>query len=40
MSSQILHIVIFVCPLHVANVEYITEEGNTFKYLEDASLNY
>ena len=37
-SSQILHIAIFVCPLHVANVGYITEDGNIFKYLEDVSL--
>lgn len=27
-----------VCFLHVANVGYITEAGNTFKYLEDGSL--
>ena len=37
-SSQVLHTAIFVCPLHVANVGYITEAGNTFKYLENASL--
>jgi len=38
MSSQILHIAILVCPLYVANVGYITEDGSTFKYLEDTSL--
>jgi hypothetical protein len=38
MSSQILYIAIFVCFLHVANVGYITEAGNTFKYLENASV--
>lgn len=37
-SSQILHIAICVCPLHVANVGYITEDGNTLKYLDDVSL--
>jgi len=38
MSSPVLHTAKFICPLHVANVGYVTEDGNIFKYLGDASL--